>query len=187
MISNYHLKLLCRREFIHRISTFSIRDVFGSTSFREKKNRAKEIYTARLGSNMTNETGDPITFNSRSKLPYSQFSNFYEAEIRMSEGIFASVEHYFQAMKFLDKDHKRFEVEGDLGRQRYTKGKWKETMSKARFIKTAGGKSGTKKYKLQLRKDGLERRRNIEKMTQGLNSLTCLAKQNSSVENIVNN
>ena len=115
---------------------------------------------------MADEDG-PISFNSRSKLPYDKFSNFYEAKIKMPEGVFGSVEHYFQAMKFIDKNHSRFEINGDLGKRKIESGNWKESVSRGRFIKSAGGKSGTQKYKLTLRKNGLDRGRAKQKMKEG--------------------
>lgn len=117
-------------------------------------------------SNMADET-EPLTFNSRSKSPYDKFSNFYEVKIEMPEGVFGSVEHYFHAMKFIDENHSRFEINGDLGKQKHQSKNWKDTVSKGRFIKSAGGKSGTKKYKLTLRSDGLDRERAKQKMKQG--------------------
>ena len=109
----------------------------------------------------------PLSFNSRSKTPYDKFSNFYEVKLKMPEGVFRSVEHYFQAMKFIDKNHRRFEMNGDLGKRMIDSGSWKETVSRGRFIKSAGGKSGTQKYKLTLRRDGLDRERGKQKMKEG--------------------
>ena len=120
----------------------------------------------RQKSNMADEDG-PLSFNSRSKTPYDKFSNFYEVELKMPEGVFGSVEHYFQAMKFIDKNHRRFEMKGDLGKRTTDSGSWKETVSRGRFIKSAGGKSGTQKYKLTLRRDGLDRERGKQKMKEG--------------------
>ena len=126
----------------------------------------KGIKFARYKSKMADDN-ETITFNSRSKSPYDKFSNFYKAEIKMPEGVFGSVEHYFQAMKFVDKNHSRFEVNGDLGKRKVDSGSWKDTVSRARFIKSAGGKAGTQKYKLTLRKNGLDRERAQQKMKDG--------------------
>lgn len=115
---------------------------------------------------MAHEDG-PVTFNSRSKSPNNKFSNFYEVEIKMPEGVFGSVEHYFQAMKFTDGNHSRFEVSGDLGKRKIESGTWNECVSRGRFIKSAGGKSGTQKYTLTLRSDGLVRERARQKMKEG--------------------
>ena len=115
---------------------------------------------------MADEHG-PVTFNSRSKSPNNTFSNFYEAEIKMPEGVFGSVEHYFQAMKFADTNHSRFEINGDLGKRKSDKDSWKESVSRGRFIKSAGGKAGTQRYKLTLRRDGLDRERARKKMKEG--------------------
>lgn len=121
---------------------------------------------ARHKSKMADDN-ETITFNSRSKSPHDKFSNFYEAEIKMPEGVFGSVEHYFQAMKFMDKNHSRFEVNGDLGKRKVDSGSWKDTVTRGRFIKSAGGKAGTQKYKLTLRKNGLDRERAKKKMKDG--------------------
>ncbi|XP_028402927.1 uncharacterized protein LOC114525710 [Dendronephthya gigantea] len=129
--------------------------------------RSQDHRVARPISNMADQNG-PITFNSRSKAPYNQLSNFYEAKIEMPEGVFASVEHYFHATKFIDKDHPRFEIHGDLGEQSHESGSWKPSVSKGRFIKSAGGKDGTKKYALTLRTGGLERMWAKQKMKEGL-------------------
>ncbi|CAB3989862.1 Hypothetical predicted protein [Paramuricea clavata] len=129
--------------------------------------RFENSQLARQKSKMADED-EPITFNSRSKSPYDKFSNFYEAEIKLPEGVFRSIEHYFQAMKFIDKNHSRFEMNGDLGKRKFDSGSWKESVSRGRFIKSAGGKSGTQKYKLTLRSDGLDRERAKQKMKEGL-------------------
>jgi hypothetical protein len=121
---------------------------------------------ARQKSKMADED-EPITFNSRSKSPYDKFSNFYEAKIKLPEGVFRSVEHYFQAMKFIDKNHSRFEMNGDLGKRKIDSGNWKDSVSRGRFIKSAGGKSGTQKYKLTLGPDGLKRETAKQKMKEG--------------------
>ena len=111
---------------------------------------------------------EPLSFFSRSKEPNDRFSNFYETKIEMAEGRFNSVEHYFQSMKFIDKDHSRFAIGGDLGEKRSTSDSWKRTVSKGRFIKSAGSKSGTKTHRLTLRSDGLDRERAKRKMKEGL-------------------
>ena len=129
--------------------------------------RLKSTQFVRQQSKMAEEDG-PLSFNSRSKTPYDKFSNFYEVKLKMPEGAFGSVEHYFQAMKFIEKNHRRFEINGDLGKRRIDSGSWKETVSRGRFIKSAGGKSGTQKYKLTLRRDGLNRERGKQKMKEAL-------------------
>ena len=129
--------------------------------------RLKSTQFVRQQSKMADEDA-PLSFNSRSKTPYDKFSNFYEVKLKMPEGVFGSVEHYFQAMKFIDKNHRRFETNGDLGKRRIDSGSWKETVSRGRFIKSAGGKSGTKKYKLTLRRDGLDQERGKQKMKEAL-------------------
>jgi hypothetical protein len=128
--------------------------------------RIKTSQFVRQKSKMAEENG-PIAFNSRSKPPYDKFSNFYEVELKMPEGVFGSVEHYFQAMKFVDKNHQRFEINGDLGKRRIDKDSWKDTVSRGRFIKSAGGKTGTQKHKLTLRSNGLDRGRGKQKMKEG--------------------
>lgn len=129
----------------------------------------KEVkYEMEQATSMGKDRSQPICFNSRSKAPYDTFSNFYEVKIEMPEGCFNSVEHYFQSMKFIDENHSRFEINGDLGRQGTTTGTWKPTVSKGRFIKSAGSKSGTQKYGLTLRSDGLDRDRAKRKMKEGL-------------------
>ncbi|WP_082979751.1 NADAR family protein [Labrys sp. WJW] len=45
-----------------------------------------------------------IKFNSKSK-EYNWLSNFYECNICLEDKIWLTVEHYFQSMKFLDKDY----------------------------------------------------------------------------------
>lgn len=126
----------------------------------------KGNHFVRYKSKMADEN-ETITFNSRSKSPYDKFSNFYEVQLEMPEGVFGSVEHYFQAMKFVDKNHSRFEVNGDLGKRKFDSGSWKDSVTRARFIKSAGGKAGTQKYKLTLRKNGLDRERAQKKMKDG--------------------
>ncbi|XP_015760727.1 PREDICTED: uncharacterized protein LOC107339898 [Acropora digitifera] len=101
---------------------------------------------------------EPIFFYSRSRVPHCLFSNFYEVDIEMEEGVFPSVEHYFQGMKFIPKDRKRFMKGGDLDKRKATKASnSKEEMEKGRFAKSAGSKSGSAKYNLTLATDGLDR------------------------------
>lgn len=106
------------------------------------------------------ENLEPIFFFSGSRLPYCQFSNFYEVDIEMPEGVFPSVEHYFQGMKFIPKDRARFMKGGEFDKKK------KETsarnarkkIAKGKLAKSAGSKSGSAKYKLTLAADGLDQK-----------------------------
>lgn len=103
------------------------------------------------------ESTEPIFFFSGSRYPYCQFSNFYEVDIEMEEGVFPSVEHYFQGMKFISKDRKRFMKGEEFDRKKETKAtNAKEEMAKGRLAKSAGSKSGSAKYNLTLASDGLD-------------------------------
>lgn len=95
----------------------------------------------------------PITFHSRVKAPYNKFSNFYEVDIEMAEGIFPSVEHYFQGMKFIPKDRERFTKGGIFDEPATTN--WPENVSKGIVAKSAGSKSGTAKHGMTLTEDAL--------------------------------
>ena len=110
----------------------------------------------RMKSNV-NGASEPIFFFSGSRYPYCQFSNFYEVDIEMEEGVFPSVEHYFQGMKFIPEDRKRFMKGGEFDRKKETAAtNAKEEMAKGRLAKSAGSKSGSAKYKLTLASDGLD-------------------------------
>lgn len=98
-----------------------------------------------------------IFFFSGSKLPYCQFSNFYEVDIEMPEGVFPSVEHYFQGMKFIPEDRARFSKGGDFDQKKETSARnAREEIAKGKLAKSAGSKSGSAKYNLTLAADGLD-------------------------------
>lgn len=101
---------------------------------------------------------EPIFFFSGSRLPYCQFSNFYEVDIEMPEGVFPSVEHYFQGMKFIPEDRERFMKGGEFDKKKTETSarKAREEIAKGRLAKSAGSKSGSAKYKLTLTADGLD-------------------------------
>lgn len=99
----------------------------------------------------------PIQFFSGSKFPYCQFSNFYEVDIEMAEGVFPSVEHYFQGMKFIPEDRERFMKGGEFDKRKESKASnAREEVAKGRFAKSAGSKSGSAKYSLTLASGGLD-------------------------------
>ena len=103
------------------------------------------------------EDKEPIFFFSGSRYPYCQFSNFYEVDIEMEEGVFPSVEHYFQGMKFIPEHRKRFMKGGEFDKKKETTAtNAREEMAKGRLAKSAGSKSGSAKYKLTLAADGLD-------------------------------
>jgi len=104
------------------------------------------------------ENLEPIFFFSRSRLPYCQFSNFYEVDIEMPEGVFPSVEHYFQGMKFIPEDRARFMKGGEFDKKKNETSarNAKEEIAKGKLAKSAGSKSGSAKYKLTLAADGLD-------------------------------
>ena len=51
-----------------------------------------------------NEILEPIYFLS-TRAEYYEFSNFYPSPINLNDKIWATVEHYFQALKFQDPDY----------------------------------------------------------------------------------
>lgn len=105
----------------------------------------------------SNEAEEPIFFFSGSRWPYCQLSNFFQVDIEMEEGVFPSVEHYFQGMKFIPEDRKRFMKGGEFDRKKETAAtNAKEETAKGRLAKSAGSKSGSAKYKLTLAPDGLD-------------------------------
>ena len=105
----------------------------------------------------SNEAEELIFFFSGSRLPYCQLSNFFEVDIEMEEGVFPSVEHYFQGMKFIPEDRKRFIKGGEFDRKKETAAtNAKEETAKGRLAKSAGSKSGSAKFKLTLAPDGLD-------------------------------
>lgn len=100
---------------------------------------------------------EPIFFFSGSRLPYCQFSNFYETDIEMPEGVFPSVEHYFQGMKFIPEDMTRFMKGGEFDRKKESSARnAREEIAKGKVAKSAGSKSGSAKYSLTLAADGLD-------------------------------
>lgn len=100
---------------------------------------------------------EPILFFSGSRFPYCQFSNFYEVDIEMAEGVFPSVEHYFQGMKFIAEDRVRFMKGGEFDKKKESKASnAREEIAKGRLAKSAGSKSGSAKYSLTLAPDGLD-------------------------------
>ena len=118
---------------------------------------ASPLKRMKYSSNDSEESTEPIFFFSGSRYPYCQFSNFYEVDIEMEEGVFPSVEHYFQGMKFIPKDRKRFVKGEEFDRKKETKASnAKEEMAKGRLAKSAGSKSGSAKYNLTLATDGLD-------------------------------
>lgn len=96
----------------------------------------------------------PIIFHSRVKDPYNKFSNFYEVDLEMPEGIFPSVEHYFQGMKFVPKDREKFTKGCQFDKPAATN--WPEKVSKGCVAKSAGSKSGTAKHQMTLAEDALD-------------------------------
>lgn len=96
----------------------------------------------------------PIIFHSRVKAPYNNFSNFYEVDIEMPEGIFPSVEHYFQGMKFIPEDRENFTKGGLFDKPAATNRP--KNVSKGFVAKSAGSESGTEKYKMTLTEDALD-------------------------------
>lgn len=60
---------------------------------------------------------DYIYFNSSSKSPYHLLSNFHQIDggIKYDDIIYNSVEHAYQAQKFIKSDRIRFSETGDLG------------------------------------------------------------------------
>jgi predicted NAD-dependent protein-ADP-ribosyltransferase YbiA (DUF1768 family) len=96
----------------------------------------------------------PIIFHSRVREPYNKFSNFYEVDVELPEGIFPSVEHYFQGMKFIPKDREKFTKGGQFDKPATTN--WPENVSKGCVAKSAGSKSGTAKYGMTLTEEALD-------------------------------
>lgn len=113
---------------------------------------------------------EPIFFFSRSRFPYCQFSNFYEVDIEMPEGVFPSVEHYFQGMKFIPEDRARFMKGGefDVKKETSAKANDREVINKGRLAKSAGSKSGSAKYNLTLTADGLDQEVAKQRMKRAL-------------------
>ncbi|KAJ7383672.1 hypothetical protein OS493_026858 [Desmophyllum pertusum] len=75
----------------------------------------------------------------------------------MSEGVFPSVEHYFQGMKFIPEDRARFMKGGEFDKKKETTASSaREEILKGRLAKSAGSKSGSSKYNLTLAADGLD-------------------------------
>ena len=99
-----------------------------------------------------------IFFFSGSRHPYFLLSNFYEVDIEMPEGVFPSVEHYFQGMKFIPEDRERFTKGAEFDKAKVS-GSTNSRMeiAKGRLAKSAGSKSGSAKYKLTLAPNGLDR------------------------------
>ena len=143
---------------------FQLADMASSSSAKRKKlsgmASAPSVKRMKRDSDVDEDAGqaEPIFFFSGSKFPHCQFSNFYEVDIEMAEGVFPSVEHYFQGMKFVPEDRKRFMKGGDLDKRKATRASnSKVEMEKGRFAKSAGSKSGSAKYNLTLATDGLDR------------------------------
>lgn len=112
---------------------------------------------------------EPILFFSSSRFPYCQFSNFYEVDIEMGEGVFPSVEHYFQGMKFIPEDRVRFMKDGEFDKKKETKASnTREEIAKGRLAKSAGSKLGSAKYSLTLAPDGLDQEVAKERMKRAL-------------------
>ena len=110
----------------------------------------------KINSNGAEGNTEPIFFFSGSRYPFCQFSNFHEVDIEMEEGVFPSVEHYFQGMKFIPEDRKRFMKGGEFDEKKATAStNAKEEVAKGRLAKSAGSKSGSAKYNLTLAADGL--------------------------------
>ena len=78
----------------------------------------------------------------------------------MPEGIFPSVEHYFQGMKFVPEDRDRF-----LKGREFDQEIKDDKFAAAKLAKSAGSKSGSQKRGLTLAVDGLdpERAKNVMK------------------------
>lgn len=133
---------------------------FATTSLKKSRNIQAMAPTPKRmkhSSDGSEENAEPIFFFSGSRYPYCQFSNFYEVDIEMKEGVFPSVEHYFQGMKFVPEGRKRFMKHGDFDKKKETKStNAKEEMGKGRLAKSAGSKSGSAKYKLTLAANGLD-------------------------------
>jgi len=112
---------------------------------------------SKQSANSAGENLEPIFFFSRSRFPYCQFSNFYEVDIEMPEGVFPSVEHYFQGMKFIQEDRARFMKGGEFDKKKNEASarNVKDQIAKGKLAKSAGSKSGSTKYKLTLAADGL--------------------------------
>lgn len=128
-----------------------------STVIRHLSGMASLPKRIKLGSDDASESTEPIFFFSRSRYPYCQLSNFYEVDIEMAEGVFPSVEHYFQGMKFIPEDRKRFMKGGDFDKEKDSKAANANVKTaKGRLAKSAGSKSGSAKFKLTLAADGLD-------------------------------
>lgn len=114
----------------------------------------------------TKKAGEPLLFFSQSKSPFDILSNFYEVDIEMPEGTFPSVEHYFQATKFIPEDMERFAKGKEF--DQCAQGKGKKTVAKGRFAKSAGSKSGSAKYNLTLVSDAFDQRKAKTRMKAAL-------------------
>lgn len=108
----------------------------------------------KVASMATGLKDETIFFSSRTKSPFNVFSNFYEVDIAMPEGVFPSVEHYFQGMKFVPGDRDRFLKDGELNTENKN-----DKFAGARLAKSAGSKTGSRKRKLSLADNGLDRER----------------------------
>ena len=95
-----------------------------------------------------------LVFFSQSKAPWNMLSNFYEVDIGLPEGTFPSVEHYFQATKFIAEDRNRFRKGAEF--DRHVERKQITAVTKGRFAKSAGSKSGSAKHNLTLVADAFE-------------------------------
>ncbi|XP_032238288.2 uncharacterized protein LOC5512917 [Nematostella vectensis] len=108
----------------------------------------------------------PIIFHSRVKAPYNKLSNFYEVDLDMQEGVFPSVEHYFQGMKFIPEDRKHFTKGGKF--DSLAKSSWPVEVSKGIVAKSAGSKSGSAKHGLTLVGDALDQNASKIRMKKAL-------------------